>query len=183
MKYTKRKVCQLLYLFIERYKNSDLKELSRFANDLEKDIEVVKSSIVSNLSNSFVEGTNSEFYNEGTKLKELPSSERLQKRQEIIKPLVEDFFVWVKQQIAEYVVLPESKTAQGLNYIVNQEVYLKVFLTDGNVPIDNSASERSIRTFCLSKKNWMFHNTGNGATASAMVYSISETAKLNNLRP
>mgnify|MGYP000166947355 CR=1 FL=1 len=70
-----------------------------------------------------------------------------------------------------------QKTGQGLQYLVNQELYLKVFLTDGDVPIDNSASERSIRTFCIGKKNWMFHNTANGASANAMVYSISETAK------
>ena len=61
--------------------------------------------------------------------------------------------------------------------------YLKVFLDNPDVPIDNSASERAIRTFCLGKKNWMFHNTANGANSSALVYSISETAKLNNLRP
>ena len=35
------------------------------------------------------------------------------------------------------------------------QYYLKVFLTDGDIPIDNSASERSIRTFCVGKKNWM----------------------------
>ena len=60
---------------------------------------------------------------------------------------------------------------------------MKVFLTDGDIPIDNSASERAIRTFCVGKKNWMFHNSANGASASANIYSISETAKLNNLRP
>jgi len=123
------------------------------------------------------------FYNADTELKDLTSTKRLQIRQKEIKPLVEDFLVWVKQQVAECTVPPKSKTAQGLNYIINQEVYLKVFLTDGNVPIDNSASERSIRTFCIGKKNWMFHNTAKGATASALVYSISETAKLNDLRP
>ena len=124
-----------------------------------------------------------EFYNADTELKELESAERLQIRQKEIKPLVEDFFVWVKKQIAECVVPPKSKTAQGLNYIINQEVYLKGFLEDGDIPIDNSASERAIRTFCLGKKNWMFHNTAKGAGASALVFSISETAKLNNLRP
>lgn len=60
---------------------------------------------------------------------------------------------------------------------------MKEFLDNPNVPIDNSASERAIRTFCLGKKNWMFHNTANGAHSSALVYSILETAKLNNLRP
>ena len=124
-----------------------------------------------------------EFYNADTELKELSSEERLQKRQEFIGPMVEEFFAWVKQQVADCTVPPKSKTGQGLNFIINQEKYLKVFLENGDVPIDNSASERAIRTFCLGKKNWMFHNTANGATASASVYSISETAKLNNLRP
>lgn len=124
-----------------------------------------------------------EFYTLDTELKKLSASERLQKRQEVIKPLVEDFFAWVKQQVIECAVPPKTKTAQGLNYIINQEAYLKVFLTDGEVPIDNSASERAIRTFCIGKKNWMFHNTAKGASASALIYSISETAKLNNLRP
>ena len=123
------------------------------------------------------------FYNADTERKELSSKERLQFRQETIKPQVEDFFAWVKQQVAECKVLPKSKTGEGLNYIINQEKYLKVFLENGDVPMDNSASERSIRTFCLGKKNWMFHNTANGASSSALVYSISETAKLNNLRP
>lgn len=56
-------------------------------------------------------------------------------------------------------------------------------MNDGDVPIDNSASERVIRTFSLGKKNWMFHNTAKGTDASALVYSISETAKINELRP
>ncbi|MBB2184615.1 IS66 family transposase [Lachnospiraceae bacterium MD1] len=124
-----------------------------------------------------------EFYSADTELKGLSSEERLQKRLQVIKPLVEEFFTWVKQQVADCAVPPQSKTGRGLQFCLNQEKYLKVFLTDGDVPIDNSASERAIRTFCLGKKNWMFHNTARGAGASAMVYSISETAKLNNLRP
>ena len=107
----------------------------------------------------------------------------LTQRQTRITPLVEDFFAWVKQQAAEWATPPKSRTGQGLNFVIHQENYLKVFLTDGDIPIDNSASERAIRTFCIGKKNWMFHNAAKGAGASALVYSISETAKLNNLRP
>ena len=88
-----------------------------------------------------------------------------------------------KKQLADTTVPPKGKTAEGLKYSVNQEEYLKVFLTDGNVPIDNSASERSIRTFCVGKKNWMFHDSVKGAQTSAVIYSLSEPAKLNNLRP
>lgn len=119
---------------------------------------------------------------EGT-LRDLSAQERLQERQRTIKPLVEEYFAWVKRQLEDMVVPPKGKTAEGLRYSVNQEKYLKVFLTDGNVPIDNSASERAIRTFCIGKKNWMFHDSVKGARASAIIYSISETAKLNNLRP
>lgn len=119
---------------------------------------------------------------EGT-LKDLSSQERLRERQENIKPLVEEYFMWVKKQLENNVVPAKGKTAEGLNFSVNQKKYLQVFLTDGDVPIDNSASERSIRTFCIGKKNWMFHNTIKGAKASAVIYSITETAKLNNLRP
>ena len=54
--------------------------------------------------------------------------------------MVEDFFAWVKEQLSQCTVPPKSKTGQGLQYLVNQELYLKVFLTDGDVPIDNSAS-------------------------------------------
>lgn len=116
-------------------------------------------------------------------LKDLTPEERLQERQTSIKPLVEEYFTWVKQQLEENSVPPKSKTAEGLRYSVNQVKYLKVFLNDGEIPIDNSASERAIRTFCIGKKNWLFHDSVKGAEASAIIYSISETAKLNNLRP
>ncbi len=54
-----RKSMPLLYLFIEKYKKSTLKELSRFAEGLEKDLSAVENSVASPLSNGFVEGTNS----------------------------------------------------------------------------------------------------------------------------
>lgn len=123
------------------------------------------------------------FYNADTESKTLDSKERLKVRQEKLAPLVDDFFTWAKEQLDLGTVPPKSKTAAGLRYCLNQESYLRVFLTNGDIPIDNSASERAIRTFCIGKKNWMFHNSANGATASALIYSISETAKLNNLRP
>ena len=77
--------------------------------------------------------------------------------------------------------LPKGATASGLNYSINQEKYLRVFLNDGEVPIDNSASERSIRTFCVGKNHRVFIDSVKGAEASEVIYSISETAKLNGL--
>lgn len=116
-------------------------------------------------------------------LKDLSAEDRLKERRSSIKPLVEEYFAWVKSIINDGTTLSKGKTAEGLNYSINQEEYLKVFLTDGNVPIDNSASERAIKPFCLGKKNWMFINTVKGAHASAVTYSITETAKANGLNP
>ena len=59
---------------------------------------------------------------------------------------------------------------------------LKVFLEDGDVPMDNNAAEQSIRGFCIGKKNWVMIDTISGAKASAIAYSIAETAKANNLK-
>ena len=116
-------------------------------------------------------------------LKDADASERLAVRQSSIKPLVEEFFAWAKERLDDNSVLPKGKTADGLRYAINQEKYLKVFLEDGEVPIDNSASERALRTFCVGKKSWVLINSVHGAEASAIIYSITETAKLNGLNP
>jgi len=120
-------------------------------------------------------------YREEGKLKDLTSKERLEQRQAIIKPLVEAFFVYLKQNQAD--VPGSGKLHDAFTYALNQEKYLKVFLVDGDVPIDNNASERTIRGFCVGKKNWQMIDTINGAKTSAMIYSIAETAKANNLKP
>lgn len=67
-------------------------------------------------------------------------------------------------------------------YSINQEKYLRRFLDDGEIPIDNNAAEQSIRSFCIGKKNWVMCDTINGAKSSAIIYSLVETAKANKLR-
>ncbi len=114
-------------------------------------------------------------------LKGLSPEERLKERQASIKPLVEEYFAWVKETLADGKVLPKGETAKGLQYSINQEAYLKVFLTDGEVPIDDSASERALRNFTIGRKNWVTINTIRGARTSAIIYSITETARANNL--
>ena len=76
-----------------------------------------------------------------------------------------------------------ANTKEETPHALNQEKYLRVFLEDGEVPMDNNASERAIRGFCIGKKNWEMIDTINGATSSAIIYSIAETAKANNLKP
>ncbi|KUO72367.1 MAG: transposase [Desulfosporosinus sp. BRH_c37] len=72
---------------------------------------------------------------------------------------------------------------KAINYSLNQQDYLERYLLDGSISIDNSAAERSIRIFATGRKNWEFCNTPNGAKASAIIYSITESAKANGLKP
>lgn len=120
-------------------------------------------------------------YREENKLASLDSKKRLEHRQLTVKPLVDAYFVWIKQNLLK--VPAKSKTANGITYSVNQEKYLRTFLEDGEVPIDNNSAEQSIRPFCIGKKNWVMIDTIAGAESSAMIYSIAETAKANNLKP
>ena len=114
-------------------------------------------------------------------LSELSPNDRLSQRKLIIEPLVEAFFAWVK--IKKDLVLAKSETGKGFTYCINQEKYLRIFLTNGEVPMDNNATESTIRGFCIGRNNWRLIDTINGAQASAIIYSIAETAKANNLKP
>lgn len=120
-------------------------------------------------------------YREEKQLKELSARERQNRRQLSVRPLVEAYFTWVRENLPK--VPQKSKTWEGFNYSLNQENYLKVFLEDGEVPMDNNAAEQSIRGFCIGKKNWVMIDTVAGAKSSAIVYSIAETAKANHLKP
>ena len=120
-------------------------------------------------------------YREDKKLENLSADERQKQRQLTVKPLVDAYFVWARQN--QNAVAPKSKTANGLNYSLNQEAYLRVFLKDGEVPLDNNTAEQAIRPFCVGKKNWVMIDTIAGAESSAMIYSIAETAKANHLKP
>lgn len=120
-------------------------------------------------------------YREENQLKNLSAQERQNRRQLSVKPLLETYFAWVRENLPK--VPQKSKTWEGFNYSLNQEKYLKVFLDDGEVPMDNNAAEQSIRGFCIGKKNWAMIDTIAGARSSAVIYSIAETAKANNLKP
>lgn len=95
--------------------------------------------------------------------------------------MVDAYFAWVKENVHK--VSAKGKTHNGFSYSINQEKNLRVFLEDGEVPIDNNGAEQSIRGFCIGKKNWVMIDTIAGAESSAILYSIAEKAKANKLKP
>ena len=70
-----------------------------------------------------------------------------------------------------------------MTYIRNRKVFLSTYLEDGRCSFSNNASERSVKPFVMGRKNWLFSDTPNGADASALVYTMVETAKANGVNP
>lgn len=97
------------------------------------------------------------------------------------RPVLNAFQAWLENQAAQ--ALPKSALGQAITYCRNQWAKLTAFLNDGRLELDNNRSERSIKPFVIGRKNWLFANTPNGATASAIIYSLVETAKENGLVP
>ena len=113
---------------------------------------------------------------------DLQPDDHRKRRQIAVRSLVEAFFAWVKE-VGASDRLPKGKTLEGINYCINQEEALKVFLNDGEVPLDNNVTEGALRSFCLHKHAWKLIDSIDGAKSSAIIYSITETAKANNLNP
>jgi len=109
----------------------------------------------------------------------LTAEERFLKRQELSKPVFDDFYKWVNTQDPP----PKTGLYTAVVYARNQREYLERYLEDGRVEISNNRAERSIKPFVIGRKNWLFANTPRGAKASAVLYSIIETAKENGVNP
>ena len=110
---------------------------------------------------------------------DLPASDRTKQRQSVLTEKVDAYFEWIKLKYHE--VTRNSTIGRALAYSINQEEYLRVFLTDGSVPMDNNRAERAIRPFTIGRKNFVLIESSSGAKASAMLYSLAETAKANSL--
>lgn len=108
--------------------------------------------------------------------------ERLDNRQKSVKPLVDAFFEWTKS--IDTTELDKSGALyHAIKYALNQEPYLRAFLDDPIIPLDNNDAERSIKKFCVGKHSWHIISSKRGARASAILYSIAETSKANGLKP
>jgi hypothetical protein len=112
---------------------------------------------------------------------EIYGEERVKHRELESKPIVEAFFAWVESMQMQ--VLPKSKLSQAITYAMNQRPRLMNFFLDGRLEISNNRVERTVRPFAVGRKNWMFAYCAKGAKASAIVYSIIETAIANGLMP
>jgi len=114
-------------------------------------------------------------------LHDLTPDERKAARLARSKPLLDEFKLWLDEHALT--VLPKFPLGKAIGYCLGQWNKLNNFLSDGRLEIDNNRAERSIKPLVIGRKNWLFANTTAGAQSSAVLYSIIETAKENELNP
>lgn len=109
----------------------------------------------------------------------LSPEEIYRRRQSEARPLMEEFEAW----LSNTKVLPKGYLGKAIGYCQKQWPKLMRYLEDGRLSIDNNRAERAIKPFVIGRKNWLFANTESGAHASALLYSLVESARINGLNP
>ena len=103
-------------------------------------------------------------------------------RQEKSKPLIDAVFNIINDGKFE-LLPPKSPTWKAIRYAKRLEVYLKTYLENGELPIDNNAAERSIRPLVIGRKNYLFLGSEDGGKWAAVCYSLMESCRLLNIDP
>ncbi len=118
-------------------------------------------------------------YDADEPLKLLIAEERKLKRDTLVRPLVEEYYSYIEGLDLNDPTM-SNRLRNAINYSLNQKEHLCRFLEDGNIPIDDGATERHIRPFTIGRNNFLFCDSIEGAKAAAIMYTMVETAKANN---
>lgn len=111
----------------------------------------------------------------------LDAQQRHALRQAESRPVIEQLRRWLDTHLGS---VPDGLgLGKAMRYLDGQWPHLLRYLERGDLPIDNNPVENAIRPFVIGRKNWLFSDTQAGARASALIYSLIETAKANGLEP
>jgi len=113
----------------------------------------------------------------------LDDAKRLELRALHCKPIVDEFFEWLKTTLEERVLLPRNPFTEAAGYALAREKQLQVFLEYPDVPIDTNHLEREIRPIALGRKNWLFCWTEIGAQYVGVFQSLLTTCRLQGVDP
>jgi Transposase and inactivated derivatives len=112
--------------------------------------------------------------------KKMTPQDRMALRQTESVPQMNTIFEWCRDNVAKY-DLPTDVLGKAIRYALNQEMVLRVYCTDGRLPIDNNAAERILRLIAIGRKNWQFYGSANGGKTGAILHSLMASAHRNGL--
>ena len=113
--------------------------------------------------------------------KDATDEARLLARQELSVPALESLKTWMNKMLP--IVAPKSTLGKALAYMAKHWSMLTIYTQRGDLPVDNNKVENCIRPFVVGRRGWLFSDTPAGAHASAVIYSLVETAKANGVEP
>jgi transposase len=111
----------------------------------------------------------------------LPPAERLAVRAKEIAPLVQNFEVWIRAERAK--LSRHAEVAKAMDYMLKRWPAFMRFLDDGRICLSNNAAERALRGIALGRKAWLFAGSERGGERAAIIYTLIQTAKLNDVDP
>jgi transposase len=111
----------------------------------------------------------------------LPSSERLAVRQQRVAPLVGDLQQWMRAERAR--LSRHADVAKAMDYMLKRWDAFTRFLENGQVCLTNNAAERALRVIALGRKAWLFAGSDRGGERAALMYTLIQTARLNDIDP
>lgn len=163
-------------------KNVDIIKVGCMAHARRKFADIVKISKSNGLANEAVKYLRSLYKIESyARENNLSSEKRFSLREEKSEPILMSFKTWLDTHLTK---TPEqSKIGGAIRYSLSNWEALTSYLKDGRIEIDNNLLENAIRPFALGRKNWMFSGSPSGAKAAAILYSLIETCKANNIEP
>jgi hypothetical protein len=114
-------------------------------------------------------------------IKEASTDEKYQKRQQIALPLLKEFKQWLDHHLAK--TANGGLTYKAIYYTLNQWEKLVRYCDHGQLNISNAGAENAIRPLAVGRRRWLFCDTPQGAKATAVHYSLIESAKANGICP
>lgn len=161
-------------------KNPDVTRVGCMAHVRRKFFDVHKATKKQGGSANMILQLIQKLYKIEEEIKDKSNDIRKQTRLEKSKPILDEIKTWLDAN--------QNHSTQGLinkavTYATNQWEYVMNYLKDGRIAIDNNFTENRIRPFAIGRKNWLFNDSVAGAKASAMIYSILQSARGNGLEP
>lgn len=122
-------------------------------------------------------------HEEQCRKKSLDGDEVQSYRQKHHEPIVNQFFAWVYEQRQRTDLLPKNPLTKALNYVVEREDKLKIFLCNPNLPLDTNHLERALRVIPMGRKNYLFCWSELGAENLGVLQSLMVTCRLHGINP
>ena len=111
----------------------------------------------------------------------LAADQRLAARRDRVAPLVADLEAWMRSERAR--LSRHSEVAKAMDYMLKRWDSFTRFLADGRICLTNNAAERALRGIALGRKSWLFAGSDRGGERAAVMYTLIQTAKLNDVDP